>query len=278
MTALTDAALRAAGLELRSPGIWFSSRRASVSYPHDGNATCLQIEDRSFWFRHRNQCIASLVMRWPPDGPFLDIGGGNGYVAQGLVRAGVSCALVEPGLDGALAAHARGIDPVICASLEDLDLPDASIGAAGMFDVLEHIADEVAAIAAVRRLIRPGGCLFVTVPAYPWLFSGDDVAAGHFRRHTLGSLASSLGQGGFRLCAASYIFMPLPPLVFLARTLPGRLGLRAPADAGRIAAEHRSDGPLAWLMQRLLDMELRMLIRGWSLPFGGSCLAVATPA
>jgi hypothetical protein len=44
---------------------------------------------RSFWFLHRNRCIVSLVRRFAPDGRFLDIGGGNGYVARGLVAAGI---------------------------------------------------------------------------------------------------------------------------------------------------------------------------------------------
>ena len=51
----------APGLERRADGIWFARRQAPVSYPEHGNAACLQIEDRSFWFRHRNRCIASVV-------------------------------------------------------------------------------------------------------------------------------------------------------------------------------------------------------------------------
>src|SRR4051794_20651144 len=118
-----DLASLAPSLERRDDGLWFARMQASVSYPAHGNAACLELEDGSFWFRHRNRCILSLVRGFPPDGPFLDIGGGNGYVAKGLAAAGIPCILVEPGLDGALAARARGIDPVICARLEDVGLP-----------------------------------------------------------------------------------------------------------------------------------------------------------
>ena len=45
----------APGLELRGDGIWFASRQGPVSYRKHGDSTCLQVEDRSFWFRHRNQ-------------------------------------------------------------------------------------------------------------------------------------------------------------------------------------------------------------------------------
>ena len=139
--------------------------------------------------------------------------------ARALVAAGIDCALLEPGVDGALAAHARGIDPVICATLEDIALPPSSIAAAGLFDVLEHIKDDVAALQRVHKLLRPGGRLVLTVPAYPLLYSADDTVAGHFRRYTRTTLLSALQASRFRSEFASYLFAPLPPLIFLLRTV-----------------------------------------------------------
>ena len=270
-----DFATLAPGLERRDPGIWFARRQAEVSYPALASAACLTVEERSFWFRHRNRCIVSLVRRFPPDGVFLDIGGGNGFVSKGLIAAGFACALVEPGIDGALAAHARGIDPVICARIEDMELAAGSFAAAGMFDVLEHIEDEQAALRQVHELLRPGGRLFATVPAYQFLFSADDTTAGHFRRYTLSSLARVLERCGFRTEFASYIFTPLPPIVFLMRTAPSKLGLKRATYLNRLAADHAPTGIAARLMDRLLAAEFKQLEAGHSLPFGGSCLCVA---
>jgi SAM-dependent methyltransferase len=270
-----DIAKLAPGLELRDPGLWFARRQAPVSYPAHGNAACLAVEDRSFWFRHRNRCIVSLVRRYSPDGAFLDIGGGNGFVARGLTAAGISCVLVEPGIDGALAAHSRGIDPVICARLEDTGLPPASIAAAGLFDVLEHIEDEAAALRQVHLLLKPGGRLFLTVPAYQFLYSADDTAAGHFRRYTISGLSHALAGSGFRVGFVSYMFAPLPPLVFLLRTVPSRLGMRRGTDPERDTAEHAPNGVTARLMDRLLDAEFARIDSGRTLPIGASCLCMA---
>jgi SAM-dependent methyltransferase len=262
-------------LERRDDGLWVARRQAPVSYPAHGNAACLEVEDGSFWFRHRNRCIVSLVRRFPPNGLFLDIGGGNGYVASALAAAAVKCVLVEPGIDGALAARARGIDPVICARLDNAGLPPASVAAAGMFDVLEHMEDEAAALRQVHTLLSPGGRLFLTVPAYQFLYSPDDTRAGHFRRYTLFSLRRALARSGFRVQYASYMFAPLPVPIFLLRMVPGHLGLRRGADPERDAAEHAPDGMAARLMDRLLDAEFRRIDAGRTLPIGGSCLCMA---
>jgi hypothetical protein len=71
--------------------------------------------------------------------------------------AGIACALLEPGIDGAVAARMRGVDPVICARLEDVRMAPGSVRAAGMFDMSEPIEDEGGALRQVRALLRPGG-------------------------------------------------------------------------------------------------------------------------
>src|SRR4029079_14886838 len=63
-----------------------------------------------------------------------------------------------------------------------------------LLDVLEHIADDVAALAAARRALRPGGHLLVTVPALPWLWSRHDEANHHHRRYLPRGLRRSLRQ------------------------------------------------------------------------------------
>jgi hypothetical protein len=51
------------GLILKPNGIWSSNQSQKISYPDEGNATCFAIEDRSFWFIHRNQCIITALQR-----------------------------------------------------------------------------------------------------------------------------------------------------------------------------------------------------------------------
>ena len=208
-------------------------------------------------------------------GMFLDVGGGNGYVAKALISAGIQCVLIEPGVDGALAARARGVDPIICARLEDADLPSGCAASVGLFDVLEHIEDEAAALRLIHSILEPNGRLFLTVPSYQSLYSSEDVAAGHFRRYTILRLHRVLAKSNFRVEFSSYIFTPLPPLIFVARTIPTRFGMRHWERHETAGSEHTPRGPAAWVMDRMLDLELRHLRARKRCPFGGSCFCVA---
>ena len=49
-------------------------------------------------------------------------------------------------MEGAVAASCRGLEQVICAGLEDVDFRSESISRVGMFDVLEHVQDDVGAL------------------------------------------------------------------------------------------------------------------------------------
>jgi SAM-dependent methyltransferase len=265
-------------LECRPPGIWFARTTGAISYPEHGNEAYAQIEESSFWFRHRNRCIARVVRRWHSGGRFLDVGGGNGYVARGLQQAGLDCIVLEPGLAGALVARERGIEQVVCARLEDAGFRPASLPAAGLFDVLEHIEDDVGHLQAVHRILKPGGHLFLTVPAFQMLFSPEDTGVGHFRRYTLGTLEAALQAGGFRVAYGTYLFWPLPLPVFLLRTVPGFFGSRKVGSIEQANADHAPSRAMSRVMDRALDWEYSVIDRGGRVPVGSSCLVAATRA
>ncbi len=78
-------------------------------------------------------------------------------------------------------------------------------------DVIEHLDDDVAALAELRRVAAPGARLLVTVPAYRWLWGPHDEAHHHKRRYTLTRLRSSLAAGGWRPLTATYFITLLLP-------------------------------------------------------------------
>ena len=256
-------------------GLWTSSASADVSYPTDGHSQCFAIEDDSFWFTHRNAVIADVMRRFPPTGVVFDIGGGNGFVTAGLLRSGFDAVLVEPGINGARNAVRRGLNPVICSSLDEAGFRAASLPCAGLFDVIEHIEDDRGFLTRLRGLLRPDARLYATVPTLPWLWSVDDERAGHYRRYTIPSFERLLTECGFTVEFATSFFGFLVAPVFLRRAVPGRLGLRS--DSGDdYVAEHAPSSPwVQRLVRRWSDAELVRLGRGRKSRIGTSCIVVA---
>lgn len=244
-----------------------------ISYPADAQEKLSLIEESSFWFRHRNDVIHAMVRRFPPNGPLLDVGGGNGHVAAGLKARGFPALVVEPSGGGAGVAHQRGLT-VVRGGLKPGTFADGSVPAIGLFDVIEHIDDDVGFLSICRRSLADDGHLFVSVPALPALWSADDVYAGHFRRHTKSSLRVALASAGLEAVALTFFFSLLVPPVFLLRTLPTLLGRRRLRDADAAFSHHGSPGA-ADFVTRALAFETGFVAKGRSLPFGTSLLAVA---
>lgn len=263
----------------REDNLWVArTREARVSYPEAGSAICLSFEEDSYWFRHRNRCIAAVVRRFHRGGTIWDVGGGNGFVSRGLLDAGFDVALLEPSAEGARNALRRGIPQVVCSTLEDARFHPGSLPAVGLFDVLEHVEDDRGFLRLLRGHLAPEGRLFLTVPALPWLWSSNDSASGHFRRYTGASLRRAFAEAGFRVDYLTAFFRPLVLPLFLGRALPSRLGLRRAVRPEVTRREHGAGrGPLQSALAKLLEREERLIGEGRELSLGTSLLAAASP-
>jgi SAM-dependent methyltransferase len=261
-----------------SDGVWTPDAARAVSYPEHGNRACFAVEDDSFWFAHRNRVLVDLLARYPPAGPVFDVGGGNGFVARALERAGHAVVLVEPGPDGVRNAAVRGLSSLVRSTFEDAGFLDDSLPAASLFDVLEHVADDIGFLTAIGQRLRPGGRLYLTVPAHAALWSADDVVAGHHRRYSSASLGRSLAAAGLELEWSSHFFVWLAPAVALLRALPSRLGRRRADDVAKVSAEHAPAGAAGRFLERRLAAERRALGAGRRFRIGSSLAAVARRA
>lgn len=191
-------------------------------------------------------------------------------MAKGLEAEGFPCVLVEPGPQGAANGVKRGLKNVVCATVEGANFRPGSIGAAGLFDVVEHIEDDVAFLRSLHSLMRPGGRLYLTVPAFQMLWSSEDDYAGHHRRYSTRTLTGSLNKAGFEVEYISYFFWFLTLPVFLLRTLPSFLGLRKQKPAENHAREHSAgSGLVSRVVDGLLDFERGRMRQKKRMPLGG---------
>jgi SAM-dependent methyltransferase len=263
-------------LELKD-GIWYSKTRSTVSYPDIANDLCFQVEDNSFWFIHRNNCIINVIRNFPPTNEIFDIGGGNGFVAAGLEKNGFSTVLVEPGHSGVRNALKRNLSNIICSTLEDAEFKTGSISSVGLFDVLEHIKDDLDFLNKIRSILVKGGRLYISVPAYNFLWSKEDKVSGHFRRYLKRSILNLLKSNGFKIEFCSYFFFFLPVPFFFLKTLPYKLGLlKKRYIVENIIKVHQSGNKfIANIIEKLLGLELGCIKSKRKIPFGGSIIIAA---
>ncbi len=230
-------------------------------------------EERSFWFRSRNRLLLwALEEHFPSARSLLEVGCGNGYVLAAIAASHPGMRVAGSDLSDAGLRHARTRIPHATLVRADARaLPFAGeFDVVGAFDVLEHVADDRAALAAIGRALRPGGGLVVTVPQHRWLWSETDRYSGHERRYSRRELAGKLEACGFRVRLATSFVSLLLPAMAASRTWQA-LSPR-PFHPGReFALPGRVDG----LLERAMRVEGAAIRRGARLPAGGSLLMVA---
>ena len=76
----------------------------------------------------------------------------------------------------------RGLDHLVQGDGAKMPIASGSVDAIIGLDIFEHIEDDVAAFREAYRILRPGGALVLSVPAFKSLWGPHDVALMHFRR------------------------------------------------------------------------------------------------
>jgi SAM-dependent methyltransferase len=226
-----------------------------------------EVEECSFWFRSRSRLIVSMLRRYAPSmTSFLEVGCGNGIVLQSIRRSFPLARLAGAEPFARARDHARRRVPdAQLIEADALHLPDVDpFDAAGAFDVIEHIDDDVLALREIARRLADRGTLVLTVPQHPSLWSGTDVFAHHRRRYRRRELVEKLDAAGFDVCFATSFVTLLLPAMWLARrkSAPAAPEVALPAVVNAVLSV-----PMA--------IERGMIRAGVRLPIGGSLLVVA---
>lgn len=224
-----------------------------------------------WWFVSRRAICSALIRRLslPPGTAILDAGCGSGGNLPMLAPLGRLFAF-EMNERSRLVAQQRGLAAVAAGTLpHDIPFAGESFGLITLFDVLEHVEDDAGALNALAARLAPGGRLFLTVPAYPWLFVRHDRLHHHFRRYTAAALKSRLREAGLRVEYASHWNFFLFPLALFAR-LADKFNFPRQQTLGTKTPSPHLNG----LMRRLVSSE-RHLLKRFPLPFGLSMVVVA---
>ncbi|CAM3091456.1 Ubiquinone biosynthesis O-methyltransferase [Sphingomonas antarctica] len=222
-----------------------------------------------WWYRARRDVLASVIAReikLPMEARILEIGCGTGHNLPMLAQFGtVDAVEIDDAARGV--AERRLGRAVASAPLPEMaGVPEATYDMVALLDVLEHVEDDVAALRAIARRLKPGGAILLTVPQYPWMWSGHDVANHHHRRYVKATLKDAIGRAALTLELLSSFNSLLFPFAAAQRV------------AARIAGKQGSDDslpprPVNALFEKLFGLE-RYLVGRVPMPPGVSLLAV----
>jgi SAM-dependent methyltransferase len=255
------------------------SGHSRASYTPDQFQLLFHAQDRHFWFKCRNRCIAAAIRSLPEAGQIrnvLEVGCGTGVVLSELERLFPARQVVGMDLfsEGLEFARRRFRGPLVRATL-DRPVFSRAFDLVGAFDVIEHVDDDRDILKQLSNQITPGGYLIVTVPAHQWLWSYFDEIAHHRRRYSRAELTSKVSAAGFDVLYCSHFMAALLPLMWVKRTI---IGERMVATAGQQAAV-QSDVEISNVVNsvlRLLSWPDALLMRKRiPIPVGTSLLIAA---
>jgi SAM-dependent methyltransferase len=219
------------------------------------------IEEEHPWFVAKRALFSELIAL-PKDARILDVGCGTGMFLTDLKRQGfTNLAGVEP--SERLRLKFRDATIPVHEEIPAGEIFDAVF----MLDVLEHIADDVGALAQVYDLLRPHGRFLMSVPAHPFLWGPHDDSNEHERRYRKGEVREKLTKAGFEIDRLTYWNMFCFPVVCIVRWLAIGKGKESgdlelgPALALKV---------YGWILQ----LENRLLL-WFKLPVGISLIATA---
>ncbi len=247
---------------------------------HEEYERMYRFEDSYWWFVARRHLITSLL-----DGFYarsgelaiLDIGCGTGAMLDELAPFGA-----VTGADYAPEALAfcreRGAGnghryDLARADVRRLPFADNSFDVVTAMDIIEHIDDDKAAAGEIRRVLKPGGRLFVTVPAFQSLWSEHDEALHHYRRYTAAHLKDVFQRVGLTVPKLSYTVTSLFPPIWAYRQIAKRLPKKQ--TEGEKKADLVEFSPRINSFLRALSQLETRIVKHTNLPFGVTVVCVA---
>jgi SAM-dependent methyltransferase len=241
----------------------------------------VELERTHWWFEGRRRLFFDVLAReldgraGSPPLATLDVGCGAGGMLGELARFGPPAGL-EISRELLEVARGRGFSRLFIGSAERLPVRPGALDLVTAFDCMEHLDDDVGAMRAGFAALKPGGHLFVSVPAWQFLYAENDRVSMHKRRYTRGELVRKLRSVGFEIAKASYVNAWLFPLIcpaVLLLKLKQRFFKRAGA-APETNLSFRPPRALNALLAAVFASE-RFVLRLGNFPIGHSIVALA---
>jgi SAM-dependent methyltransferase len=241
-------------------------------------------EDEHWWFATRTWAIEKWLVQLEPHSglEILDVGCGAGNMFHHLGQYG-RVSGIEVDARPVKIAQTRGYNVRQADASRGIPFDDRSFDLVTALDVIEHVDDDEAILREACRVLKPGGHMLVTTPAFQWLWSYNDELNAHKRRYTAGELEARLKRAGLQSERISYNFFLVFPLaagmILLRNRTHRRVELSShhfQEDAYQVEMEPVS--PMLNTLLRGVGHAEAQMIGAMNLPLGTSLIALARRA
>jgi 2-polyprenyl-3-methyl-5-hydroxy-6-metoxy-1,4-benzoquinol methylase len=224
-----------------------------------------QLYQRHWWFRARERILVGTIreLGLPRNAEILDVGCGNGLLFEELQRFGTVRGIeVDRSL---IPSDSRHRDRICEKPLGDPYYSTCRFDLITALDVIEHIEDDSQALDDMLVMLRPGGRLIITVPAFMMLWDRHDEINRHYRRYTRRSLRTLIANRG-SVRRLSYLFH----LLVVPKLAVGILNRACGAGVPQHVV------PARWINKcmEVICLSEYQALRSLGIPFGTSLLAV----
>jgi SAM-dependent methyltransferase len=184
--------------------------------PMDPQADFTQIESEraSWWYIARRNLLREIVsqgLSGKREARILDLGGtAELEIADRPLFRVVN---QQSSVSELAFQQIQGASNLVCTAVEELAFASNSFDLIVAGDFLQSAPDDRIALRQLHRVLKDGGLLCLTVPAYSFLWGEDDERRSHYRRYSVSALRRKLTISGFEVQRASYFvataFLPL---------------------------------------------------------------------
>ena len=236
-----------------------------------------ELEEKYWWYVARRKIILDQLQpllnnikgRAPS---LLDIGCGTGKNLTSFLKFSEAYG-IDSSIEAIQFCLKRGLTNIALQDLSKDQLRENLFGKKfdfiTMLDVVEHIDDDVQCLSTISNWLTEGGLLFLTVPAYQWLWSGEDYVSHHVRRYSRKRLEETVQKAGFVIEKISYF----NTFLFTAQALVILIKRVFSSKSKTQTNLHEMPEFINSILQKIMSAE-SPLLKKMDLPFGGSILCI----
>ena len=234
-----------------------------------------------WWYMARRRILISLLRKYMQlnekhlkdrreSAVAIDLGCGTGALGRAIKdELGITVFGLDLSLNELKYARRRNSLSVVCATVERMHLAKNSFDIVIMADFIEHLDNDLLALHKAFAILKAGGIVLITVPAYEWL-RHPLFDSSHKRRYTRATLIRLVKQAGFVTLASSYMNSILFPLMMIQRLATRKF-------VGKKEEKHTLAPPNTLINRTLYFL---FVLESWALrilrfPYGGSVFCIA---